>query len=102
MEQTIFWYRKAALQNHDLAIEKCKELGIDLNAPTIDREVIRKALQCRMILSRHKKRNTWETQGGHIEDGETPLECAKRELFKESGIKDANIYPVCNYWGFNS
>ena len=123
IDQSIFWYRKAALQDHDLAIEKCKELGVDLNAPTIDREAIRKELQCRIyplgylerykytvictsyqgkwILSRHKKRNTWETQGGHIEDGETPLECAKRELFEESGIKDADIYPVCDYWGFN-
>ena len=89
----------------------------------VDRETIRKALQCRLyptqylgkykytvicsyyegkwILSKHKSRNTWETQGGHIEDGETPLECAKRELFEESGIKDADIYPVCDYWGFN-
>ncbi len=124
MEQAIFWYRKAALQDHDLAIEKCKELDIDLNAPTIDREVIRKALECRIyplgylerykytvictsydgkwILSKHKKRNTWETQGGHIEGGETPFECAKRELFEESGIQDADLYPVCDYWGFNS
>lgn len=124
MEQAIFWYRKAALQGHDLAIEKCRELGVDLNAPMVDREAIRKDLQCRIfplgyleryqytvictayqgkwILSKHKKRNTWETQGGHIEDGETPIACAKRELFEESGIKDADIYPVCDYWGFNS
>ncbi len=124
IEQAIFWYRKAALQEHDLAREKCKALGVDWNTPVIDREAIRKSLQCRIyplgylerykytvictsydgkwILSRHKKRNTWETQGGHIEDGETPLECAKRELFEESGIKDADIYPVCDYWGFNS
>ena len=123
IDQSIFWYRKAALQGHDLAIEKCKELGVDLNAPSLDREVIRKELQCRIfplgylerykytvictsyggkwILSKHKNRNTWETQGGHIEDGETSLECAKRELFEESGIKDADIYPVCDYWGFN-
>lgn len=52
-------------------------------------------------MSQHKNRNTWETQGGHIENGETPLECAKRELFEESGIKDADLYPVCDYWGFN-
>lgn len=123
LEQSNFWYRKAALQGHDLAIEKCKELGIDPNAPLIDREIIRKDLQCRLyplgylqkykftvictnyqgkwILSRHKKRETWETQGGHIEKGETPLECAKRELFEESGINDADLYPVCDYWGFN-
>lgn len=123
LEQSSFWYRKAALQGHALAMEKCKELGVNPNAPLIDREVIRKDLQCRLyplgylqkykftvictnyqgkwILSRHKKRETWETQGGHIEDGETPLDCAKRELFEESGIKDADLYPVCDYWGFN-
>ena len=43
------------------------------------------------LLSRHKKRDTWETQGGHIEAGKTPLEAAKRELFEESGIRDADI-----------
>ncbi len=124
MEQAIFWYRKAAKQNHDLAMQKCAALGIDLNAPLIDREMIRKDLKCRIfpigylerykftvictcfdgkwVLSRHKKRNTWETQGGHIEQGETPLECARRELFEESGIRDADIHPVCDYWGFNS
>ena len=90
----------------------------------MDKEKIREELQCRVlplntletykytvictsyegkwVLSKHKKRNTWETQGGHIEDGETPIECAKRELFEESGIKDADIYPVCDYIGYNS
>ncbi len=124
LEQAAFWYRKAALQEHDLAIEKCRELGVDLNTPLLDRETIRKDLQCRIyplgtlerykytvictnydgkwILSRHKRRSTWETQGGHIESGETPLACAKRELFEESGIQDADLYPVCDYWGFNS
>lgn len=123
MEQASFWYRKAALQDHNQAIEKCGELGISLDDPVIDKEGIRKALKCRIfplnyltsykytvicsnyqgkwILSRHKKRDTWETQGGHIEAGETPLEAAKRELFEESGIQDAEVYPVCDYWGFN-
>ena len=27
----------------------------------------------KILLSRHKMRTTWETQGGHIEKGETPL-----------------------------
>ena len=58
--------------------------------------------QGKWILSRHKSRDTWETQGGHIEDGETPLECAKRELFEESGIMDAELFAVCDYYGYNS
>lgn len=88
-----------------------------------DRESILKELQCRVyplgslesykytvicscyegkwILSRHRRRNTWETQGGHIEEGETPLACAKRELFEESGVTDADVYPVCDYLGFD-
>ena len=123
MEQAAFWYRQAALQDHDLAIDKCKELGISLDNKITDKEGLRKVLKCRVfplnclpsykytvicsnyrgkwILSRHKKRDTWETQGGHIENGETPLEAAKRELFEESGIRDADVYPICDYWGFN-
>jgi len=119
IEQSGFWYRQAALQNHDLAIEKCRELGVSLDVLPVSR----KDLQCRIfpfgyleryeftvicsnyggnwILSKHKQRDTWETQGGHIEEGETPLECARRELYEESGITDAELYPVCDYWGFN-
>ena len=48
----------------------------------------------RIVLSRHKERTTWETQGGHIEQGETPLEAAKRELYEESGAVDYNITPL--------
>lgn len=124
IEQAGFWYRRAALQDHDLAIEKCRQLGIDLNTTAADHETAGIDLQCRIyplgylesytftvictsyrgrwILSRQRKRDTWETQGGHIEDGETVLECARRELFEESGIEDADLYPVCDYWGFRS
>lgn len=123
LEQAAFWYRKAAQQGHEGAVEKCKALGIVIHEPYIDRETIRKDLKNRIyplhylgrykytaictyyqgkwVLSRHKKRTTWETQGGHIEAWETPMECAKRELFEESGIGDAVLYPVCDYWGFN-
>ena len=50
------------------------------------------------LLSRHKDRATWETQGGHIEAGETPLEAAKRELWEESGAVKYTIEPLCDYW----
>lgn len=88
-----------------------------------EREDIRKELQCKVfplntlgtykytvicsnykgkwILSKHRDRDTWETQGGHIEPGETPLEAARRELYEESGIRDADVYPVCDYLGYN-
>ena len=90
---------------------------------TVDRDLLRKELQCKIhplntlksykytvicsyyegkwVLSKHKKRDTYETQGGRIEPNETPLECAKRELYEESGIVDATIYSVCDYLGFN-
>ena len=56
----------------------------------------------RILLSRHKSRTTWETQGGHIEPGETPLEAAKRELYEESGATEYHIAPLCDYWAGNS
>lgn len=52
----------------------------------------------RILLSRHKDRTTWETQGGHIEPGETPLAAAKRELYEESGAVKYEIEPLCDYW----
>ena len=50
------------------------------------------------ILCKHKNRITWESPGGHIEIGETPLEAAKRELFEEAGAIDYEIMPLCDYW----
>ena len=52
------------------------------------------------LLSRHRERDTWETQGGHIEPGETPMDAARRELYEESGVTDAEIVPVCDYYGY--
>ncbi len=52
----------------------------------------------KILLSRHKERTTWETQGGHIEIGETPYDAAVRELFEESGATDFDIVPFCDYW----
>lgn len=51
-----------------------------------------------LLLSRHKKRDTWETQGGHIEAGETPEAAARRELYEESGAQAYTLQPVFDYW----
>ena len=42
-----------------------------------------------MMAKRYKSHghNTWACSGGHIDDGETPLETAARELMEEAGIK---------------
>ncbi len=52
----------------------------------------------RILLSRHRARETWETQGGHIEPGETPLEAARRELYEESGATEFTLRPLFDYW----
>lgn len=50
------------------------------------------------IFCKHKKRDTWENPGGHIDEGETPLEAAKRELYEETGAIDFDIEPLCDYY----
>lgn len=52
----------------------------------------------KLLLSRHRDRDTWETQGGHIEPGESPEDAAKRELWEESGAVDFTLEPLCMYW----
>ncbi len=56
----------------------------------------------KLLLSFHSGHQSWETQGGHIEEGETPEDAARRELYEESGVKNAELIPVCDYRAYDS
>ncbi len=49
------------------------------------------------VFSYNKKRNGWEIPGGHIEEGETWKEAAKREMYEETGANKINVEPICVY-----
>lgn len=76
---------------------KCETYGFEEKKP-YRYVVVFSQYQNKLLLSRHKERSTWETQGGHIEQGETPLEAARRELWEESGAKEFSLEPLCGYY----
>ena len=53
--------------------------------------------QDKWLYCRAKERDTYETAGGRIEQGETTLESAKRELYEETGAVKFDIIPAFDY-----
>ena len=49
------------------------------------------------IFCRHRDRDVFETAGGRIEPGETPLEAARREFYEETGAASFTITPAFDY-----
>ncbi len=51
----------------------------------------------KFVFSYNKKRKGWEIPGGHIEEGESWKEAAKREMYEETGATKIKLEPVCVY-----
>ncbi|MCB1085019.1 MAG: NUDIX domain-containing protein [Chlamydiia bacterium] len=61
--------------------------------------------ECKVLLLFHPKLKKWLPPGGHVEEGETPPEAARREVYEETGLElefitDENI--VISRWNAKS
>jgi len=59
--------------------------------------VILSMYQGKWVFVKHKERDTYEIPGGRIEENETPLDTAKRELYEETGAKTFTIREISYY-----
>lgn len=84
------------VQHSDM--EKCKVITGNLGVLRAYRFVVIFArYRDKWLYCRAKRRDSFETAGGRIEQGETTLEAAKRELYEETGAKEFDIVPAFDY-----
>lgn len=69
----------------------------DIDDSLLKFAVIAARYQGQWVMSRHGQRSTWEIPGGHREPGEVIADTARRELWEETGIREADLRPVCVY-----
>jgi len=69
----------------------------EINHSLIRYAVVVSRHKSKYIYCKHKERNTWEVPGGRIEEGESPLAAAHRELQEETGAIKFALQPICIY-----
>ena len=53
--------------------------------------------QNKWVFVRHRLRNSWEMPAGHIEENESSLQAARRELYEETGATKFSLRIVSDY-----
>ena len=73
-----------------------------IDAFILPEEKLKYAIVCskylnKWIFVRHRLRNSWEMPAGHIEENESSLQAARRELYEETGATEFGLKIVTDY-----